>query len=90
MRSDYNDEMSPEFLENTGEPPRPRIVLRRISDMEPEVLAEDAIQPRKVRWWQVVGALLLVGVLLLETLLPVIEGLLQIINFVPAGGGQAL
>ena len=69
---------------------RPRIVLRRVEDMMPEILPEDAIQPRKVRWWHVAGALLLVGVLLLETLIPVIEGLLQIFTFIPAGGGQAV
>ena len=75
--------------------PRRRIVRRSVYDLPPPsdpdyAPPEDEIEPRRLRWWQVAGALLLVGVLLLDVLAPVIQGVLEIIQWVPAGIGESL
>ena len=43
-----------------------------------------------MRWWHIAGALFLIGILLLETLAPVIQGILDIIRFVPSSLGEPL
>ena len=94
---DEDDALSNGQDENKGVivPPRRRIVRRSVYDLPPPsdpnyAPPEDEIQPRKLRWWQVAGALLLVGIMLLDVLAPVIQGVLELIRWVPSGVGQPL
>lgn len=92
---DQNDAISDKRDEGVIEVPRRRIVRRSVSDLPPPsdphyAPDEDAIEPRRLRWWQVAGALILVGVMLLDMLVPVIQGVLDIIQWVPAGIGDLL
>jgi hypothetical protein len=75
--------------------PRRLVVRRSVYDLPPPsdpdyAPPEDEIEPRRLRWWHVAGALFLVGILLLDVLAPVIQGVLEMIRFVPAGVGQPL
>lgn len=65
--------------------PRRLIVRRAVEDLpepaEPyEVDLEDVIEPRRLRWWHVAGALFLIAVLLLESLAPVIQGIADLMR----------
>lgn len=92
---DEDDALNDEQDEGVSMPPRRRIVRRSVYDLPPPsdpdyAPPEDEIEPRRLRWWQVAGALLLVGVLLLDVLAPVIQGVLEIIQWVPSGIGESL
>jgi|SRR5687768_6961268 hypothetical protein len=77
------------------ETPRRQIVRRSVYDLPPPsdpdyAPDDDEIEPRRLRWWQVAGALILVGIMLLDVLVPVIQGVLELIRWVPSGVGQPL
>lgn len=72
--------------------PRRRIV-RRYADEQPEPIDpydEDAVSTRRLRWWHIAGSLLLIAVLLIDVLVPVVQGLLQILRFIPSNLGEPL
>ena len=72
--------------------PRRRIV-RRYADEQPEPLDpydEDTVSTRRLRWWHIAGSLLLIAVLLIDVLVPVVQGLLQILRFIPSTLGEPL
>ena len=94
---DEDDAPAGERNEGTAmiEMPRRRIVRRSVYDLPPPsdpdyAPPEDEVAPRRLRWWQVAGALILVGIMLLDVLAPVIQGVLELIQFVPSGVGQPL
>jgi|SRR5690606_9569583 len=94
---DEDDALSGERDENEGiiVLPRRQIVRRSVYDLpppsDPDYAPDEAvIEPRRLRWWQVAGALILVGIMLLDVLLPVIQGVLELIRWVPSGVGQPL
>ena len=94
---DNNDAITDEREESipVAGTPRRLIVRRSVYDLPPPsepdyAPPEDEIEPRRLRWWHVAGALFLVGILLLDVLAPVIQGVLEMIRFVPAGVGQSL
>lgn len=75
--------------------PRRRIIRRSVYDLPPPsdpdyAPDEDVIEPRRLRWWQVAGALILVGIMLFDVIAPVIQGVLELIQWVPAGVGESL
>lgn len=77
------------------ETPRRQIVRRSVYDLPPPsdpdyAPDEEVIEPRRLRWWQVAGALILVGIMLLDVLVPVIQGVLELIRWVPSGIGEPL
>jgi hypothetical protein len=81
--------------ESIAETPRRRIVRRSVYDLPPPsdpdyAPDEDVIEPRRLRWWHVAGALFLIGILLLDVLAPVIQGVLELIQWVPSGIGEPL
>lgn len=95
---DENDASADEQEQNISivGTPRRRIIMRRsVYDLPPpsdpdSMPPEDEIEPRRLRWWHVAGALFLVGIMLLDVLAPVIQGVLEMIRFVPSGVGQPL
>lgn len=94
---DHDESLENERDEGEGVvlPPRRQIVRRSVYDLPPPsdpdyAPDEDVIEPRRLRWWQVAGALILVGVMLLDVLVPVIQGVMELIRWVPSGVGESL
>lgn len=94
---DRADDPEPEFTENPGtDNPQGltrRRIVRRYLDEQPDPIDpydEDAIAPRRLRWWHIAGSLLLIAVLLIDVLVPVVQGLLQILRFIPSTLGEPL
>lgn len=93
-----NDQIppDPDATPVANESSRLKITLRRYADTpyeSPFVYDEDEDTSTgfKRRWWHIAGALILIGVLLLEVLLPIIESLIAMSQLDPSTiGGRAL
>lgn len=72
--------------------PRRRIVRRYLDDQPDPIdpYDEDTVSTRRLRWWHIAGSLLLIAVLLIDVLVPVVQGLLQILRFIPSNLGEPL